>query len=72
MTTRWHIIDSTLREGEQFVNSNFSTKQKIEIAQKLDDFGVDYIEVTSPAASDQSFEDCTTIAHLGLIVLSTS
>jgi homocitrate synthase len=60
------IIESTLREGEQFVGANFSTDDKVQIAKALDEFGVEYIEVTSPAASPQSFEDCKTIAGLGL------
>ncbi len=60
------IIESTLREGEQFVGANFTTEQKIRIAQALDQFGVEYIELTSPAASPQSYEDCKTIAGLGL------
>jgi len=60
------IIESTLREGEQFVGANFSTEQKIRIAEMLDDFGVEYIEVTSPVASPQSLQDCKTIASLGL------
>ena len=32
----------------------------------LDDFGVEYIELTSPVASPQSYEDLKTIAGLGL------
>lgn len=32
----------------------------------LDDFGVDYIELTSPAASEQSRRDCEAICKLGL------
>lgn len=60
------IIESTLREGEQFVNAFFTTPQKIRIAQMLDLFGVEYLELTSPAASPQSREDCATIARLGL------
>jgi len=63
---KYHIIESTLREGEQFVGANFSTGQKVDIAQALDEFGVEYIELTSPAASPQSFRDCRTIAGLGL------
>jgi len=63
---KFNIIESTLREGEQFVGANFSTEQKIRIAQALDEFGVEYIELTSPAASPQSLEDCKTIARLGL------
>ncbi len=60
------IIESTLREGEQFVNAFFTTEQKVQIAHLLDDFGVEYLELTSPCASPQSEADCTTIANLGL------
>ncbi|ELQ34610.1 homocitrate synthase [Pyricularia oryzae Y34] len=60
------IIESTLREGEQFANAFFDTAKKIEIAKALDDFGVDYIELTSPAASEQSRLDCAAICKLGL------
>ena len=63
---RFSIIESTLREGEQFVGANFTPEQKVEIAQALDEFGVEYIEVTSPAASPQSRADCARIAGLGL------
>jgi homocitrate synthase len=60
------IVDSTLREGEQFVNAFFTTEQKVEIAHLLDGFGVEYIELTSPMASPQSHDDCCIIADLGL------
>lgn len=60
------IIESTLREGEQFANAFFTSEQKIEIAKLLDQFGVEYLELTSPAASPQSAQDCTRIAELGL------
>ena len=60
------IIDSTLREGEQFAKAHYTTEQKVRIARALDEFGVEYIELTSPVASPQSFEDCKTIADLGL------
>jgi homocitrate synthase len=63
---RFAIIDSTLREGEQFSNAHFTTEQKIQIATALDAFGVEYIELTSPVASPQSLEDLKTIAGLGL------
>ena len=63
---RFAIIDSTLREGEQFSNAHFTTEQKIQIAKTLDAFGVEYIELTSPVASPQSLEDLKTIAGLGL------
>ncbi|EHK42381.1 hypothetical protein TRIATDRAFT_319832 [Trichoderma atroviride IMI 206040] len=60
------IIESTLREGEQFANAYFSRENKIKIATMLSDFGVDYIELTNPAASPQSREDCEAICKLGL------
>lgn len=62
----WRLIDSTLREGEQFAKSSFRTEDKLEIARALDTFGVDYIELTSPAASPQSQRDAATIVKLGL------
>ncbi|KAG5298269.1 homocitrate synthase [Histoplasma ohiense] len=64
--SRFKIIESTLREGEQFANAFFDTEKKIEIAKALDDFGVDYIELTSPCASEQSRKDCEAICKLGL------
>ncbi|KAI1340398.1 hypothetical protein F5Y15DRAFT_380560 [Xylariaceae sp. FL0016] len=63
---RFKIIESTLREGEQFANAFFDTDTKIRIAKALDAFGVDYIELTSPVSSPQSYEDCKTICGLGL------
>ena len=60
------IIESTLREGEQFANAFFDSAQKDEIARLLDTFGVEYLELTSPAASPQSRADCARIAALGL------
>lgn len=63
---RFGIIDSTLREGEQFANAFFSTDDKLEIARMLDAFGVEYIELTSPCASPQSLVDCQAISKLEL------
>ncbi|KAG5457848.1 MAG: pyruvate carboxyltransferase, partial [Olpidium bornovanus] len=54
------------REGEQFANAFFDTATKVKIARALDDLGVEYLELPSPAASEQSYQDCKTIASLGL------
>jgi homocitrate synthase len=62
----WKLIDTTLREGEQFAKANFGTEDKLEIARALDTFGVEYIEVTSPAASPLSQRDAAQIVKLGL------
>ncbi|KAI9495338.1 homocitrate synthase [Zychaea mexicana] len=64
--SNFKIIESTLREGEQFANAFFDTEKKIEIAKSLDEIGVDYLELTSPAASEQSRNDCKAISSLGL------
>jgi len=63
---QFNIIESTLREGEQFVGAHFTTDDKLRIADALDEFGVEYIELTSPLASPQSFEDACLIARRGL------
>ena len=50
----------------QFANAFFDTETKIKIARALDAFGVEYIELTSPASSEQSRKDCEIICKLGL------
>ncbi|NQW08744.1 MAG: homocitrate synthase [Alphaproteobacteria bacterium] len=60
------IVDTTLREGEQFIHADFSTEEKLEIATRLSTFGIDYLELTSPAASDRSREDARQIVRAGL------
>jgi len=64
--SNFNIIESTLREGEQFANAFFKTETKIKIAKMLDEFGVEYLELTSPAASEQSRNDIMAITKLGL------
>ena len=65
-STPWKLIDTTLREGEQFSKASFRTEDKLEIARALDTFGVEYVEVTSPAASPQSQRDAAQLVKLGL------
>jgi len=60
------IVDSTLREGEQFASCKFTTTDRIYLAKTLDRIGVEYIELVNPAASTQAAFDCTTIANMGL------
>ncbi|MEX2542869.1 MAG: homocitrate synthase [Trueperaceae bacterium] len=62
----WSIIDSTLREGEQFATANFSLADKVEVATALDEFGIEFIELTTPVASPASRRALETIAGLGL------
>jgi homocitrate synthase len=63
---RRFLLDTTLREGEQFATARFSSAQRLAIAEALDAFGVEYIELTSPAASPQSARDLELIARRGL------
>jgi homocitrate synthase len=60
------IIESTLREGEQFSTATFTQAQKLEIAGMLDEFGVEMIEMTSPCASPQSEADIRAVTAAGL------
>jgi 2-isopropylmalate synthase len=41
---RVEIYDTTLRDGAQAEEVNFSVEDKVRIALKLDEFKVDYIE----------------------------
>ncbi|PJF32012.1 MAG: homocitrate synthase [Phototrophicales bacterium] len=63
---QFSIIDSTLREGEQFSTATFTTDQKLRIAHALDEFGVEMIEMTSPCASPQSEADIRAVVRQNL------
>ena len=56
------IFDTTLRDGEQSPGATMSHDEKLEIAELLDDMGVDIIEAGFPIASDGDFEAVTDIA----------
>lgn len=47
-----YIFDTTLRDGEQTPGVALTVDDKIQIAQKLDNLGVDKIEAGFPASSD--------------------
>ena len=46
-----NIYDTTLRDGEQTPDVYFSTDEKLDIARKLDELGVDQIEAGFPRVS---------------------
>lgn len=48
------ILDSTLREGEQFAGAFFNNAQRLQIAHLLDALGVPFLEVPSPIASPET------------------
>ena len=60
------IHDATLRDGEQTPGVVFSVADKIAIAEKLDEVGVDRIEAGMPAVSEQDFQAIKEISKMGL------
>lgn len=51
MKERLSLFDTTLRDGQQTQGVQFSTSDKIEIAEALDALGIDYIEGGWPGAN---------------------
>ena len=56
------IFDTTLRDGEQCPGATMTLEEKLEVAELLDDMGVDIIEAGFPIASDGDFEAVHEIA----------
>jgi 2-isopropylmalate synthase len=63
---RPEILDSTLREGEQTPGVHFTVNQKVEIAKRLDAFGVDFIEAGHPSVSADIRAGLAAVAAEGL------
>jgi methanogen homocitrate synthase len=60
------IHDATLRDGEQTPGIVFDIADKIAIAEKLDEVGVERIEAGMPAVSEMDFQAIKEITRLGL------
>ena len=56
-----YIYDTTLRDGSQMEGVNFSVHEKVKITEKLDDFGVDFIEGGWPGSNPKDEEFFQTI-----------
>jgi homocitrate synthase len=61
-----HLLDSTLREGEQFIHTFFTLEQRLQIACLLDALGVTFIEVPSPVASPETCNAIQALCALNL------
>ena len=58
------IFDTTLRDGEQVPGCKLNTKEKIELALKLETLGVDIIEAGFPISSPGDFESVNQISKV--------
>ncbi len=56
------IFDTTLRDGEQCPGASMTFEEKIEVAELLDEMGVDIIEAGFPIASQGDFESVSEVA----------
>ena len=58
------IFDTTLRDGEQVPGCKLNTKQKLVIAKRLDELGVDVIEAGFPVSSPGDFNSVVEISKI--------
>ncbi len=59
-----YIFDTTLRDGEQVPGCKLNSTEKIELALKLEDLGVDIIEAGFPISSPGDFESVSEISKV--------
>ncbi len=57
------IFDTTLRDGEQCPGATMTFEEKLDIAEMLDDMGVDVIEAGFPITSEGDFQAVSEIAR---------
>ena len=56
MPNRVYLFDTTLRDGEQSPGCSMTVPEKLRLARKLVELGVDILEAGFPIASDGDFE----------------
>jgi 2-isopropylmalate synthase len=61
-TDRVYIFDTTLRDGEQSPGATMTLEEKLQVAEALDEMGVDIIEAGFPIASNGDFEAVVAVA----------
>jgi 2-isopropylmalate synthase len=66
LSDKIYIFDTTLRDGEQTPGVALTVDEKIQIAQKLNNLGIDKIEVGFPASSKGEIESAKKIKKLEL------
>jgi homocitrate synthase len=60
------LLDTTLREGEQFSKTFFTLEQRLQVARLLNALGVTFIEVPSPISSPEMRETIQALCELEL------
>ena len=63
MKNRVYIFDTTLRDGEQSPGCSMLVEEKIQMAAKLEELGVDIIEAGFPIASESDFTSVNIIGR---------
>lgn len=58
------VFDTTLRDGEQVPGCQLNTVEKIEVAEALQDLGVDIIEAGFPVSSPGDFQSIVEISKI--------
>src|SRR6476469_10308584 len=61
---RVYIFDTTLRDGEQVPGCKLNTEEKLELAVKLEDLGVDILEAGFPISSPGDFNSVQEISKI--------
>ena len=59
-----HIFDTTLRDGEQVPGCKLNTTEKVELALRLEELGVDIIEAGFPISSPGDFNSVNEISKI--------
>jgi 2-isopropylmalate synthase len=62
-SSRIYIFDTTLRDGEQSPGCSMTVPEKLKMAAKLVDLGVDILEAGFPIASEGDFEAVDAVAR---------
>ncbi|MEO8472870.1 MAG: 2-isopropylmalate synthase [Chryseolinea sp.] len=75
MSNKIEIFDTTLRDGEQVPGCQLSTEEKVIVARKLEQLGVDVIEAGFPISSPGDFLSVVEISkavNIGVCALTRS
>jgi len=66
LSEKVEILDTTLRDGSQMAGVSFTLEDKLEIAKKLDEIGIDIIEGGWPSSNPKDMEFFKEVKKLNL------